>query len=179
MLSFPMFAPPESRKAFTALRIASSFASLTSSTSRSSAHAQQTPHLLSSDRSPAPTRHTRHAGATATPSFSYASALFPSHRGCAPCHSTKNPLLFPSAFLTPLNATLTNPPATIASKRLPGTLNPADATLTKTPDGSPTGSRRGISRKTRPFDGTISRRLGPFRSGAGSWDYKTIQAQRR
>src|SRR5579859_6703904 len=133
MLSFPMFALPEPRKAFTALRIASSFTSLTSSTSRSSAHAQQTPHLLSSDRSPAPTRHTRHAGAPATPSFSYASALFPSHRGCAPGHSTKNPLLFPSAFLTPLLATLTNPPATIASKRLPGTLNPLDATLTKSP----------------------------------------------
>src|SRR5579859_4928389 len=61
MLSFPMFALPVPRKAFTALRISSSFTSLTSSTSRSSAHAQQTPHLLSSDRSPAPTRHTRHA----------------------------------------------------------------------------------------------------------------------
>src|SRR5579859_1858709 len=133
MLSFPMFALLESRKTFAALRISSSFASLTSSTSRSSAHAQQTPHLLSSDRKPAPTRHTRHAGAPATPSFSCASALFPSYRGCASCHSTKNPLLFPSAFLTPLLATLTNPSATVASKRLPGTLNLVDATLTKTP----------------------------------------------
>src|SRR5579859_4067138 len=116
MLSFPMFALPEPRKAFTALRIASSFTSLTCSTSRSPVHAQQTPHLLSSDRKPAPTRHTRHAGAPATPSFSYASALFPSHRGCAPRKSTKNPLLFPSAFLTPLNATLTNPRATTGLK---------------------------------------------------------------
>src|SRR5579859_7615951 len=189
MLSFRMFAlsldgfpspiSPAPSAPFGISSSFTSFTSLTSSTSRSPVHAQQTPHLLSSDRNPAPTRHTRHAGAPATPSFSYASALFPSHRGCAPRDSTENPLLFPSAFLTPLNATLTNPRATVASKRLPGTLNPADATLTKTPDGSPTGSRRGISRKTRPFDGTISRRLGPFRSGAGSWDYKTIQAQRR
>ena len=74
MLPFPMFAPPVPRKAFTALRIASSFTSQASSTSRSSAHAQQTPHLLSSHRKPAPTRHTRHAGAPATPSSPSTSA---------------------------------------------------------------------------------------------------------
>jgi hypothetical protein len=131
-----MFLPPKSSQPSTTLRIPSSltpFTSSTSATPRSSAHAQQAPQPPSSHRNPAPTPHIRHAGAPAIPSFSYASALFPSPRGCAPRDSTKNPLLFLSAFLTPLNATLTNPPATIASKRLPGALNPVDATLTKNP----------------------------------------------
>jgi len=96
-----------------------------------SAHAKQSSPPLPSHPNPAPTRHTRHAAPPATPSCSYASAQFPSHRGCAPRASTKNPLLFPYALPTPLDTIPTNPPATIASKRLPGTLNPVDATLTK------------------------------------------------
>src|SRR5579859_6011979 len=146
MLSFRMFAlsldgfpSPISPAPSAPFGISSSFTSFTSFTSPTSsisclsARAQHIPQRLSSHRNPAPTRHIRHAGAPATPSFSCASALFPSYRGCASCHSTKNPLLFPSAFLTPLLATLTNPSATVASKRLPGTLNLVDATLTKNP----------------------------------------------
>src|SRR5579859_4783886 len=123
MLSFRMFAlsldgfpSPISPAPSAPFGISSSFTSFTSFTSPTSlisclsARAQHIPQRLSSHRNPAPTRHTRHAGAPATPSFSCASALFPSHTGCAPRGSTKNPLLFPSAFLTPLLATLTKNP---------------------------------------------------------------------
>jgi len=51
------------------------------------------------------------------------------------------PVLFsslsnPTVSLTPLNATLTRLPATIANKRLTETLSPLAATLTKKPGGA-------------------------------------------
>ncbi len=52
-------------------------------------------------------------------------------------------------------------------------------TYKKTGEGVPPGSRRGISRKTRPFEGTISRLLGSFRSGAGSWDDEAVEMKSR
>ena len=47
--------------------------------------------------------------------------------------------------------------------------------------GMTEGEERSLhcGRDDRPSEGTISRLLGSFRSGAGSWDYKTIQTQRR
>jgi hypothetical protein len=141
MLSFLVFVPPKPRISLSAFRIPPSPASFTlltsstSSTSQLSARAQQAPQHLLSHPNPAPTRHTRHAGSPATPSFSYASAHFPSHRGCASGASPKIPLFASAALLTPLDTTLTNPPATVGSKQLPGTLNRVDATLTKNPEG--------------------------------------------
>ena len=141
MLFFLVFVPPKSRISLTALRIPASpisFTFLTSSTSSTSqlpARAQQAPQHLPSHPNPAPTRHTRHAGSPATPSFSYPSAHFPSQWGCASCASPKIPRFASSALSTPLDATLTYPPAPIASKRLSRTLNRVDATLTKNPRG--------------------------------------------
>jgi hypothetical protein len=47
--------------------------------------------------------------------------------------------------------------------------------------GSAEGEERSLhcGRDDRPSGGTISCQLGSFRSGAGNWNYKTIQTQRR
>lgn len=100
----------------------------------------------------------------------------------------------PSAYngftLSPFAATLTDSSQPIEN---PTALSPFPATLRgrvkhksfichsykKTPGvGTPDCGLR-ISAETRPLEGTISRWLGSFRSGAGSWDDESVEMKSR